>query len=149
MSKPQTVRKPASVLVIILLVGTAMFAGLSAASAGARGSKVVVKESNVKGKTILTTTSGHTLYSLSVEKHGKFICTKSSSCLTLWHPLKVPAGVMPKGPVKLGTVKRPEGGLQVTYRGLPLYSFIEDKKPGQLEGEGIKDVGTWHAAAVR
>jgi predicted lipoprotein with Yx(FWY)xxD motif len=135
--------------VIILLVGTAIVAGLSAASAGARGSKVVVKEAKVNSKTILTTTSGHTLYSLSAEKRGKFICTKTSSCTTLWHPLKVPAGVTPKGPVKLGTVKRPEGGLQVTYRGLPLYSFIEDKKPGQVEGEGIKDVGTWHAAALR
>jgi len=148
MSKTTKVPRSASVFLIVLLSATAIFAGLSA-SAGAGGSKVVVKEANVKGKTVLTTTSGHTLYSLSVEKHGKFICTKSSSCTSLWHPLKAPAGVMPTGPVKLGTVKRPEGGLQVTYRGLPLYSFVEDKKPGQAEGEGIKDVGTWHAAAVR
>ena len=87
--------------------------------AGGTGSKVVVKEAKVKGKTILTATNGHTLYSLSVEKHGKFDCTKTSGCTALWHPLKVAAGVKPKGPVKLGTVKRPEGGLQVTYRGLP------------------------------
>lgn len=148
MSKPTTTPKSAPVLLIAALSATAIFAGLSASSAGASGSKVVVKEAKIEGKTILTTTSGHTLYSLSDEKHGKFICTKSSTCTTLWHPLKVPAGKKPTGPVKLGTVKRPEGGLQVTYRGLPLYTFIEDKKPGQTEGEGIKDVGTWHAATV-
>jgi predicted lipoprotein with Yx(FWY)xxD motif len=148
MSKPTTVPRSASVFLIVLVSAAAIFAALSA-SAGARGSKVVVKEATVKGKKILTTTSGHTLYSLSVEKHGKFICTKASSCLTLWHPLKVPSGVTPTGPVKLATVKRPEGGVQVAYRGLPLYSFTEDKRAGQTEGEGIKDVGTWHAAAVR
>jgi predicted lipoprotein with Yx(FWY)xxD motif len=57
----------------------------------------------------------------------------------------VAKGVKPKGPVKLGTVKRPDGRTQVTYKGLPLYSFNADK-PGEANGEGLKDVGTWHAA---
>jgi predicted lipoprotein with Yx(FWY)xxD motif len=45
-------------------------------------------------------------------------------------------------------VKRPEGDLQVTFRGRPLYTFGGDKKPGQVKGEGLKDVGVWHAALV-
>jgi predicted lipoprotein with Yx(FWY)xxD motif len=65
----------------------------------------------------------------------------------VWKPLVVPAGVTPKGPVKLGTVKRPDGRTQVTYKGRPLYSFNADK-PGEANGEGLKDVGTWHAAKV-
>lgn len=101
-------------------------------------------ENPTLGKTVLTTTKGRTLYSLSVEKNGKFICT--ASCLSVWHPLMVPMGVRPTGPVKLGTVKRPEGGTQVTYKGRPLYHFGGDTKAGQANGEGIKDVGTWHAA---
>jgi predicted lipoprotein with Yx(FWY)xxD motif len=55
---------------------------------------------------------------------------------------------VPKGPVKLGTVRRPEGTVQVTYRGRPLYAFSGDRKPGQTKGEGFKDVGTWHAVVV-
>ena len=110
--------------------------------------KVRVKEAQIKGRTILTTASGHTLYSLSVEKNGKFICTKSSGCLAIWHPLLVPHGATPKGPVKLGTVERPDGGMQVTFRGRPLYSFAADKKPGQVKGDGLKDVGTWHPVAI-
>jgi predicted lipoprotein with Yx(FWY)xxD motif len=55
---------------------------------------------------------------------------------------------VPQGPAKLGTIRRPEGTLQVTYRGLPLYTFASDKKPGQVKGEGLKDVGVWHAALV-
>jgi predicted lipoprotein with Yx(FWY)xxD motif len=115
---------------------------------GHSGKKTTVKEAKYKGRTILTAANGHTLYSLSVEKKGKFVCTKASGCLALWHPLMAPKGAAPTGPVKLGTIKRPEGETQVTYLGRPLYSFVPDAKPGQVKGEGIKDVGTWHAATV-
>jgi predicted lipoprotein with Yx(FWY)xxD motif len=113
----------------------------------AKPSKRVVAEaeSPTLGKTVLTTTKGRTLYSLSVERNGKFICT--ASCLSVWHPLMVPAGVRPTGPVKLSTIERPEGGTQVTYTGRPLYRFGGDSKAEQANGEGIKDVGTWHAAS--
>jgi predicted lipoprotein with Yx(FWY)xxD motif len=116
--------------------------------AAAAGAKRVVAEapSATLGKTVLTNLSGRTLYSLSVEKRGRFICT--GSCLRLWHPLVVRAGVKPLGPVKLGVIRRPEGTRQVTYRGRPLYRFGGDSKKGQANGEGFKDVGTWHAASV-
>jgi predicted lipoprotein with Yx(FWY)xxD motif len=96
------------------------------------------------GSSVLANLRGRTLYSLSVEKHGKFIC--GAGCLSIWHPLVVAKGVKPTGPVKLGTVGRPNGKTQVTYRGRPLYSFDGDTKTGDANGEGIRDVGTWHAA---
>jgi predicted lipoprotein with Yx(FWY)xxD motif len=132
-------------MLAILVVPATASAG---ASAGASATRQVAKEAQnaTLGKTILTTNAGRTLYSLSVEKKGRFICT--GPCLSIWHPLTVAAGVTPMGPVKLGTVKRPDGRTQVTYKGRPLYSFGGDTKPGQVNGEGIKDVGTWHAAAV-
>jgi predicted lipoprotein with Yx(FWY)xxD motif len=118
-----------------------------AASAG-QATRVVAKQAQnaTLGKTVLTTTKGRTLYSLSAETKGRFICT--ATCLSTWHPLLIPAGTKPKGPVKLGTIERPEGKTQVTYKGLPLYSFAGDTKAGDANGEGIKDVGTWHAAAT-
>jgi predicted lipoprotein with Yx(FWY)xxD motif len=132
---------------LALLACALVVAAIAASAVGASGgSKRVAKEAAnpTLGKTVLTTTSGRTLYSLSVEKNGKFICT--GSCLSAWHPLTVPAGVKPTGPVKLGTIERPEGGTQVTYKGRPLYRFNGDTKAGEANGEGIKDVGTWHAA---
>ena len=132
----------------LALLSLALLVAAIAASAVAQsgGSKRVVKEGEnaTLGKTVLTSPTGRTLYSLSVEKNGKFICT--GSCLSAWHPLTVPAGVKPTGPVKLGTIERPEGGTQVTYKGRPLYRFGADIKAGEANGEGIKDVGTWHAA---
>jgi predicted lipoprotein with Yx(FWY)xxD motif len=132
----------------LVLLSLALLVAAIAASAVAQsgGSKRVVKEveNATLGKTVLTSTTGRTLYSLSVEKNGRFVCT--GSCLSAWHPLTVPAGVKPTGPVKLGTIERPEGGTQVTYKGRPLYRFGADAKAGDTNGEGIKDVGTWHAA---
>ncbi len=121
---------------------------LPAVASAGQASKPVAKqaENATLGRTILTTTRGHTLYSLSAETNGWFIC--AGTCLSSWHPLLVPAAVKPTGPVKLGTVKRPDGRTQVTFKGRPLYSFAGDTKTGDVNGEGIKDVGTWHAAAL-
>jgi predicted lipoprotein with Yx(FWY)xxD motif len=112
----------------------------------AHGSKTVVREARAPSlhKTVLTNLKGLTLYSLSAERNGRFICT-SRSCTATWFPLIVARGTLPKGPVKLGTVKRPEGKIQVTFKGLPLYTFEGDRTKGQAKGEGFKDVGTWHA----
>lgn len=121
--------------------------GATQVLAARSGKRVAAEAENATlGKTVLTTTKGRTLYSLSVEKNGKFICT--ASCLSVWHPLIVPLGVRPTGPVKLGTIERPDGGTQVTYKGRPLYRFGGDTKAGQANGEGIKDVGTWHAVSA-
>jgi predicted lipoprotein with Yx(FWY)xxD motif len=111
----------------------------------AGGSKTVAAEATAPSlhKTVLTNTKGLTLYTLSGEKNGKFICT--GACLKAWPPLLVAAGTTPKGPVALGTVKRPEGKTQVTYKGAPVYTFSGDSKKGEANGEGLKDVGVWHA----
>jgi predicted lipoprotein with Yx(FWY)xxD motif len=122
--------------------------GETAPGGSGTSKKVVVKTVKSKGRSILANSAGRTLYSLSVEKHGRFVCTKSSGCLAVWHPLLVPKGGTLKGSVKLGTIKRPEGGSQATYHGLPLYTFAGDTATGQTKGQGIKDVGTWHAATV-
>jgi len=127
---------------VAVLAAAALFSSIAAAST----TKRVVGEahSSSLGSTVLTANNGLTLYSLSAEKNGRFICT--GSCLKAWHPLVVAAGVKPAGPVALGTIKRPDGRRQVTFEGRPLYTFDSDSKKGEASGEGIKDVGTWHAA---
>lgn len=132
-------------LATLFLAAVLAVSAVAVPMALARGSKTVAGEATAPSlhKTVLTNTKGLTLYSLSVEKNGKFICT--GSCTSTWLPLLVAAGTTPKGPVKLGTIKRPEGKIQVTFKGLPLYTFDGDTAKGQAKGEGFKDVGTWHA----
>jgi len=98
-------------------------------------------------ETVLVDAHGRTLYRLSAESGGKFICT--GACTKLWHPLDVRSAAAARGSaVSLGTVKRPDGALQVTFRGMPLYTFAQDRSPGEAGGQGIRDVGTWAAAST-
>jgi predicted lipoprotein with Yx(FWY)xxD motif len=132
--------------VLAVIVGAALI-GAFAARSGDTSSKSVVKTMKVGGKTILVNRRGMTLYHLSVEKRGHFICT-SSACLAEWKPLVVARGVKPTGASSLGTVRRPDGRRQVTYKGGPLYTFDEDHKPGDTKGDGFRDVGVWHVVTV-
>jgi len=135
-------------LVGAAILATALIAVVALASAsGSSRATAVVKSGHALGKTVLVNRSGRTLYSLSAETRGRFICT--GSCLSLWHPLVVKSGQKPTGARSLGTVRRPGGRTQVTYRGRPLYTFSGDRKRGDAMGEGLEDVGVWHAATVR
>jgi predicted lipoprotein with Yx(FWY)xxD motif len=119
-----------------------------AATATATAAPVMTAKNASLGATVLVNQRGLTLYSLSAERNGRFICT-NMACLNLWHPLLAPSGGLKGDPVgSLGTIKRPDGGMQVTYRGLPLYTFVNDHKPGSAAGNGFKDVGTWLAATT-
>lgn len=131
----------------MMLAGGKSFAAGSLRAGPATKRVVALRPDAARSASLLTTTKGRTLYSLSVEKHGRFVCR--GSCLSVWHPLVVPAGTRPTGPVRLGTVRRPDdGATQVTYRGRPLYRFGGDTKAGQTNGDGIRDVGTWHPATA-
>jgi predicted lipoprotein with Yx(FWY)xxD motif len=117
------------------------------ASGGQSGATVKTARSAALGATVLANSQGMTLYHLSAEQNGRFICT-SSSCVGIWHPLTVTNGSTPSGTGSLGTVRRPDGSEQVTYKGMPLYTFAQDAGEGQAKGQGIKDVGTWSAVTV-
>jgi predicted lipoprotein with Yx(FWY)xxD motif len=122
-------------------------AATTAASSGEGGAVVKSAANTTLGATVLVDAQGMTLYSLSGEQGGKFICA-SSACTQVWHPLSASTGT-PSGSVgSLGTVKRPDGTEQVTYKGMPLYTFSEDQTAGEAKGQGIKDVGTWTAVTT-
>ena len=120
----------------------------AAQTSNSSSSAVLVKNASSSLGTILVDSQGMTLYHLSGEVNGKFICT-SSACVGVWHPLIAPSSGAPSGEVgSLGTVKRPEGTVQVTYKGTPLYTFTGDQQAGETKGQGIKDVGTWSAVTT-
>lgn len=122
--------------------GSAAGAQPAAQTSSGSSSAVLVKSASNSLGTILVNSQGMTLYHLSGEQNGKFICT-SSACVGVWHPL-IASSSAPSGEVgSLGTVKRPDGTVQVTYKGTPLYTFTGDQRSGETKGQGIKDVGTW------
>ena len=128
-------------------LGVSLLALVAVTVAATAAVKVVSTAHNARlHKTILVNKRGLTLYSLSVERHGKFICT--GGCLSFWKPLTVMKGQKPAGVPGLATVKRPDHRIQVAYHGAPLYTFVQDHKRGDIKGNGIRDVGVWHPVAV-
>jgi predicted lipoprotein with Yx(FWY)xxD motif len=145
-SDPRT-RRAAVALLLAALAFAALFMLFGPPRGQARSGatlKVATAQNATLHKRILVTTSGRTLYSLSAETHGRFICT--GTCLSNWPPLILRGGAKPTGVRGLGSIRRPDGRRQVTYRGKPLYRFAQDAKKGDANGEGFRDVGTWHAA---
>ncbi len=105
----------------VALTGVALVApGVEAAQAagGGKGATVVEGVNRSPVGNMLATTSGASLYT---NPGG---CT--GSCLSVWPPLLMPAGkTKPHGADCLSTVST-SGGLQVTYKNKPLYTFVDD-----------------------
>ncbi|HEY7174051.1 MAG TPA: hypothetical protein VH442_03955 [Micromonosporaceae bacterium] len=130
-------------------------AGSSGTAQGA-GSGTTVTVHNVPGVgTTLVDGSGKTLYFADQETSGTIKCL--NACLRFWSPLTVSSGVAPTASAGVGgtlsTVHRPDGPMQVTLDGKPLYRFSLDNGPGQTSGNGVTDMfdGTqfnWHAAVA-
>lgn len=99
---------------------------------------------------ILVDGHGHTLYLFAKDTRGKSTC--AGACAGFWPPL-IAAGKPLAGPgVKstlLGTTRRPDGHLQVTYNHHPLYSFAKDASKGDTNGEQLNVFGAkWYALSA-
>jgi hypothetical protein len=71
--------------------------------------------------------------------------------VTFWPPLIANGKPRVAGGAKaslIGTTKRADGRLQVTYNHHPLYTFANDKQKGQTNGEGFNAFGAkWYAVS--
>lgn len=103
-------------------------------------SLVTVESSATLGR-YLVASNGMTLYRSSADVNGKSNCT-SALCVGNWPPYTVPAGITLSVNATLtgtlGTLVRADGTTQLTYRGMPLYFWVGDKKPGDVKGNGVK-----------
>lgn len=113
-------------------------------SVGASGNGAAVGIQAVSGiGKVLIDGRGLTLYHLTTDSSTKTTCT--GACAQVWPPLLAPNGVPPASPAPgtFATLTQPDGGLQVTLNGMPLYTYAGDSRPGQANGQGIG--GTWFA----
>jgi predicted lipoprotein with Yx(FWY)xxD motif len=124
-------------LALALLVGVGVGVAVAAA---ARTAPTVKTAHSSKYGTLLVSSTGFTLYQLGTETNGTIKCTRS--CAKIWPPLLLAAGAKPiagqgVSQAKLGTIKRPDHGTQITYNGNALYRFASDSKPGVVTGQGV------------
>jgi predicted lipoprotein with Yx(FWY)xxD motif len=113
----------------------------SASSSSASAGTKVATASSPLGK-ILVDGRGRTLYLFAKDRNGKSTC--SGSCAVYWPPLiasgKPKAGAGARQSL-LGTTRRADGRLQVTYRHHPLYRYAGDSAKGQTNGQGLNASG--------
>jgi predicted lipoprotein with Yx(FWY)xxD motif len=118
------------------------------ASEGSSGEATFVSLASVpKLGLILVDSRGMTLYDFHKDKGTKSTCY--GECAAVWPPLLTSGAPQPSNGAavsKLGTTKRSDGTLQVTYAGHPLYSYVADKKPGEANGNDFSSFGgQWYA----
>jgi predicted lipoprotein with Yx(FWY)xxD motif len=119
-----------------------------AGNAGKASGPVVSTDSTHLGR-ILVNAQGRTLYLFEKDRNGKSAC--AGLCASFWPPLiatgKARAAAGAKSSL-LGTVRRADGRLQVTYNHHPLYRFVKDVKKGQTNGEGVDAYGAeWYVVS--
>ena len=88
---------------------------------------------------MMTDQKGMTLYTFDKNSGGKSMC--NGDCAKYWPPMMAPAGAKAEG--KWTVIKRDDGKMQWADDGKPLYTFVSDKKPGDVTGDGKNNV--WHA----
>jgi len=119
----------------------AIFAGtLLLAATGAAFAADAWKEAEVNGAKIYTDANGMTLYTFDKDEAGKSSCY--DKCAANWPPLKAAEDAKPED--EWTVIDRTDGTRMWAYEGHPLYTFVKDKKAGDVTGDGVN--GVWHVA---
>jgi predicted lipoprotein with Yx(FWY)xxD motif len=131
-----------AVTAIAVLCCGSLLASASAHRATTATAKAQLKTHKTKLGTFLVDAHGHTLYLFQRDKSSKSTC--NGSCAKAWAPAltsgKATAGSGVKASL-IGTTKRADGTMQVTYNGHPLYTY-------QTEGQGSNEFGAqWYVVA--
>jgi predicted lipoprotein with Yx(FWY)xxD motif len=131
-------------------VSVAALALLGVAVVSAGGSPVAaadvgatLKTVKIGGVDVLANADGLTLYWFAPDTTTSSKCF--GSCAIYWPPVSGSPAAGPGVTGKLGTIKRSGGGLQATYDGHPLYTYIGDRGPGQANGNDLDlNGGFWY-----
>lgn len=125
-----------------LLLGAATLAML-AVPAFAAGEPADLKVTAIKGANVITDAKGMTLYTYDKDTAGVSNCY--DKCAAAWPPAFASEGAKASGDFSL--VKRTDGKMMWAYKGMPLYSWVKDTKPGETTGDMVGNV--WHTAVEK
>lgn len=96
---------------------------------------------SASGANVLADAKMMTLYTFAKDTAGVSNCY--DNCAKNWPPLMAAADAKPMGDWTI--VTRKDGGRQWAYKGMPLYTWIKDAKPGDTTGDGMGQ-GAWKIA---
>lgn len=123
-----------------LIAGAAALAFLAFPALAADYVGGAVKSTDIGGKMVLTDANGMTLYTFDKDAAGVTNCY--DKCAENWPPLIADASAAAEGDFTL--VDRTDGTKMWAYKGMPLYLWVKDTKPGDTTGDMVGEV--WHTA---
>jgi predicted lipoprotein with Yx(FWY)xxD motif len=151
LGRPARVRALAAPAICFLAAVAAVVFGVSVATASSgqavpatAGGTAMLRTATIGGVSVLTNSSGRTLYWFAPDTPSRSACY--GSCAAYWPPvIGTPSAGAGIAISKIATIRRTDGSLQVTYAGHPLYTYIGDTAPGQASGNNINlNGGFWH-----
>jgi predicted lipoprotein with Yx(FWY)xxD motif len=118
--------------------------GSSSSSAPASSLSATATVKTAKGPvgTYLTDASGRALYLWLADRDGKSHC--AAACAKFWPPATTKSAPKAAGGVaaeNLGTITRSGGAKEITYKGHPLYYYVQDTGPNMVKGQGSNTFG--------
>ncbi len=122
-----------------LVAGLGLVLAAGPAAASQHGNEWVHSRA-FKGQVYVMFQDHMSLYTFDDDPPGQSTCT--GDCARRWPPAILKAGT-PLGE-GYGLIRRPDGRMQATFRGKPLYLFSGDRRPGDTNGDGID--GKWRLA---
>jgi predicted lipoprotein with Yx(FWY)xxD motif len=131
---------------VSVLLGLSL-AATGPASTTATSSRALLHTTKIHGVSVLTNSSGYTLYWFAPDSPTRSTCY--GTCAVYWPPVvgSPVAGLGVTG--KLGAIMRTGGASQVSYDGHPLYTYVGDSAPGQATGNDINlNGGYWYEMAA-
>jgi predicted lipoprotein with Yx(FWY)xxD motif len=95
--------------------------------------------------TIVVDGKGLTLYRFDMDTNKPSASHCTGQCVALWPaaPATSASGVKGIDQKLLGSITGTDGGKQLTMNGWPLYTYAQDSKAGDTNGQGVG--GTWWA----
>ena len=96
----------------------------------------------------LTDAAGRALYEFERDTKNTSTCGVADGCAVAWPPFGVESPTSSDSSVQatmLHPITRGDARPQVAYAGMPLYYYEDDKRPGDIEGQGkLEFGGLWY-----
>jgi len=125
---------------LIALIAVVAAAALAPSAMSAEAGTLTTHSSRF-GK-VLFDGRGFALYAFTKDPRGRSVC--SGACAAAWPPYVVRSAPRAGSGTKrslVGTTRRKDGRLQVTYAGRPLYYYVGDRRPGQILCQNVSEFG--------
>jgi predicted lipoprotein with Yx(FWY)xxD motif len=143
---PATWMSLGAAAVAAVVLGVTVAGAGGTAPVAAKG-PVLLKSLRIGGVNVLTNAQGRTIYWFAPDTPTKSACY--GGCAVYWPPVLGRPTAGPGVTGRLGTITRTDGSRQATYDGHPLYTYIQDHKPGQAKGNNVNlNGGFWHEVRV-